>query len=156
MIVKLDEKFRKEVNRFIKDNWAGPIVITKGIAHDTSNSEGFISVEDRTITGYILYEFREAQCEILVLESIKQNRGIGTALIEMVKKVAKEHNCTHVWLITTNDNIHAIRYYQKHGFDIEAVHINAIKKSRELKPSIPLIGDNDILIKHEFEFSITI
>lgn len=156
MIVKLDEKFRKEVNHLIKENWAGPVIVTKGIAHDTSNSKGFVSVENQTITGYILYEFQASKCEILVLESKNQNRGIGTALIEMVKSVAKENNCTRIWLITTNDNIHAIRYYQTHGFDLEAVHINAIKKSRELKPSIPLIGDNDIPIKHELEFSITI
>jgi hypothetical protein len=43
MIVKLDEKFRKEVNHLIKENWSGPVIVTKGIAHDTSNSEGFVS-----------------------------------------------------------------------------------------------------------------
>jgi GNAT superfamily N-acetyltransferase len=156
VIVRLDEKYRNEVNHIIKGNWAGPILVTKGTAHDTSSSEGFVSVEDGVVTGYILYEFCETQCEVLVLESIKQNHGIGTALIEAVKEAAKENNCTRVWLITTNDNIHAIRYYQKHGFELGAVHINAIEKSRELKPSIPLIGDNDIPIKHEFEFFLTI
>ncbi|CAM4379288.1 hypothetical protein PAAL109150_23605 [Paenibacillus alkaliterrae] len=43
-------------------------------------------------------------------------------------------------LLTSNDNIKAIRFYQKRGFDIKAVHQNAITEARKIKPSIPLIG----------------
>jgi len=156
MILKLDGERRDEVNRLIRESWSGPVIVTQGIAHDTSSAEGFVAVEDGAIAGYILYGIREARCEILVLESMKQNGGIGTALIDTVKRAAKEQGCSRLWLITTNDNIHAIRYYQRRGFELAAVYINAIEKSRALKPSIPLIGDNDIPIKHEFEFALAI
>ena len=92
------------------------------------------------------------QCEILVLQSILENQGIGSALIKAVLNKAKQAYCETVWLITTNDNIHAIRYYQKFGFELAAVHINAIEESRKLKPTIPFFGNEKIPLKHEFEF----
>ncbi len=67
---------------------------------------------------------------------------------------AQKNCCKRIWLITTNDDINAIRFYQKKGFDLKAAHINAIEHSRKLKPTIPLIGMHNIPIKHELEFEI--
>lgn len=156
MILPINDEYRPKVNQHIADEWAGPIVITKGVAYNTSDADGFVSVTDGELTGYVLYCIRDDQCEILVLQSILENRGIGSALIKAVIDVAKSNNCVCVWLITTNDNIHAIRYYQKFGFELKAVHINALAKSRKLKPSIPLFGNEGIPLKHEFEFIYTL
>jgi RimJ/RimL family protein N-acetyltransferase len=68
--------------------------------------------------------------------------------------VARLHGCKRVWLITTNDNTHAIRYYQKRGFDLVAIHRNAIDASRKIKPQIPLTGFDGIPILHEIEFEM--
>lgn len=152
MIIPINEEFRVQVNQHISEEWAGPVVITKGTVHDTSYSEGFISLTNGELTGYILYEICRNQCEILVLQSILENQGIGSALIKAVLNKAKQAYCETVWLITTNDNIHAIRYYQKFGFELAAVHINAIEESRKLKPTIPFFGNEKIPLKHEFEF----
>lgn len=152
MIIPINSEFRPKVNQYVADEWAGPMIVTKGISHNTSDTDGFISVIDGELTGYILYEIDNGQCEILVLQSICENRGIGSALIRAVIDVAKSNHCTRVWLITTNDNIHAIRYYQKFGFELKAVHINALDESRRQKPSIPLFGSEGIPLKHEFEF----
>ncbi|MCO5214914.1 MAG: GNAT family N-acetyltransferase [Thermomicrobiales bacterium] len=121
--------------------------------HDTSDSDGFVALENGAIVGFALYEMRESQCELLVLESVKENQGVGTSLLDAVKMVARENACTRVWLITTNDNTHAIRYYQRRGFELTAVYIDAMTESRRLKPSIPPAGFDDIPIKHEFEFA---
>jgi ribosomal protein S18 acetylase RimI-like enzyme len=61
-----------------------------------------------------------------------------------------------LWLITTNDNIHAIRWYQRRGFVIATVYVNALAESRNLKPEIPLIGDHDIPLRDEIEFEMTL
>lgn len=152
MIIPINSEFRPKVNQYVADEWAGPMIVTKGISHNTSDTDGFISVIDGELTGYILYEIDNCECEILVLQSICENRGIGSALIRAVIDVAKSNHCTRVWLITTNDNIHAIRYYQKFGFELKAVYINALDESRRQKPSIPLFGNEGIPLKHEFEF----
>ncbi|MGI5894631.1 MAG: GNAT family N-acetyltransferase [Candidatus Merdivicinus sp.] len=153
MILKINSEFRTQVNQYIEKEWAGPIVVTKGILHDTSNADGFISIDKDELTGYILYHIQNKECEILVLHSILENHGIGSNLIKSVIGIAKSNGCKRVWLITTNDNIHAIRYYQKFGFELKAVYINALDESRKLKPSIPQFGNEGIPIKHEFEFS---
>lgn len=106
------------------------------------------------IKGVVTYRIENEECEITSLNSFEENRGIGTALIKEVLDVAQKSNCKRVWLITTNDNIEAIRFYQKKGFDLKAVHINAIELSRKLKPSIPLTGMYGIPIKHELEFEM--
>ncbi|MNV93512.1 hypothetical protein D3C71_1882140 [compost metagenome] len=61
-----------------------------------------------------------------------------------------------MWLITSNDNTRAIRFYQKRGLDLKAVHRDAITEARKLKPSIPLIGMDGIPIRHELEFELTL
>jgi len=154
MIIPINDQFRTKVNQSIKEEWGGPSVVTRGVLHDTSGSDGFISVNNGELTGYILFCIQDAQCEILVLQSLQENRGIGTALINAVIRAARDETCRRVWLITTNDNTHAIRYYQKFGFELEAVHINALAAARELKPVIPLLGNEGIPLKHEFEFGI--
>lgn len=153
MIIPMNSAFRPKVNQIIAEEWAGPIVVTKGKAHDTSNADGFLAVEDGELAGYILYAVRDGECEILVLHSLLENRGVGSALINAVLRTAKERGCARVWLITTNDNTHAIRYYQKFGFALKGVAVNAIAESRKLKPSIPQFGNDGIPILHEFEFS---
>ena len=57
-----------------------------------------------------------------------------------------------VWLITTNDNLDAIRFYQRRGFMISAIYKNALEFSRKLKPSIPTIGRYGIYMRDEIEF----
>ena len=60
--------------------------------------------------------------------------------------------CKQVWLITTNDNIEAIHFYQRCGYDMVGLYHNALEESRKLKPQIPLVGSFGIPIKHEIEF----
>ncbi len=37
-----------------------------------------------------------------------------------------------MWMITTNDNIDGLRFYQRRGYVMCAVHINAIDQSRKI------------------------
>ena len=69
-------------------------------------------------------------------------------------KSLKNKDCKRIWLITTNDNINAIKFYQKCGFVFSAVYCDAIKNSRRIKPEIPLIGNFNIPIRDELEFEL--
>jgi len=140
------------VDAQIAESWAGPYAASRGVLHDTQNQPGFVAVEDGQILGYILYDCAGGDCEITVLQSLRERRGIGRALIDAVTEQAKRTKCRRVWLITTNDNMYAIRFYQRIGFALRAVHINAMEEARKIKPQIPLLGEDDIPIAHEFEF----
>lgn len=105
----------------------------------------------KAMTGY---RVENDEYEITTLNSLLGKQGIGTDLINAVIITAKDNHCRRLWLITTNDNTHAIRFYQRFGFTLREVHINALEESRKLKPSIPLIGMDNIPMQHEFEFEI--
>lgn len=152
-VLRLDEQHRPQINQLLVEGWSGPIIVSRGVAHDTSNMDGFVALSDGMLAGYVLFNVVGADCEVIVLQSIENNCGYGTALLNSVERIACERGCSRMWLVTTNDNTHALRFYQRYGFDLTAVYINALDKARLLKPSIPLVGDNDIPLKHEFVFS---
>lgn len=148
----IDEKIKKEVVDFITTNWGSPIMVTKGKIHSMDKLPGFVGLVEGNMKGLITYHIDGEDCEIVSLDSLVENKGIGNKLIECVIEKAKEENCKRVWLITTNDNTRAVRFYQKRGFDMTALHVNAVRESRKIKPEIPLKGYDDIPILHEIEF----
>lgn len=150
----LTERRRARVNQILKEEWNCPPSVSRGRLIDTTSLPGFLFMEGEDIIGVVTYYIEESECEIVTLNSFRENRGIGTALVHSVLEVAKKAHCKRLWLVTTNDDINAIRFYQKKEFELIAVHINAMQMARQQKPSIPLIGMDDIPIKHEFEFEI--
>ena len=77
------------------------------------------------------------------------------ALVGAVKGAAARAGCASVWLITTNDNTRALRAYQRHGFDLVALHHGAVDDSRRrLKPEIPPTGRDGIPLRHELELAV--
>ena len=153
-IVPITDEHRTFVDSHIAYSWVGPFIATRGQLHDTRTHPGFVAVDSEKVVGYILYNIVDDDCEITVLESLQPKQGIGSALIDVVRKAAKEKGCSRTWLITTNDNTPAIRFYQRYGFTLKAVHIDAMEAARKLKPQVPLTGLDGIPIAHEFEFEI--
>jgi ribosomal protein S18 acetylase RimI-like enzyme len=82
--------------------------------------------------------------------------GIGTALIDAVRDVAERAGCTRLWLVTTNDNLDALRFYQRRGFVLAALHRDAIEAARTLKPGIPAVGEYGIPIRDEIEMEMAL
>ena len=152
----ISENYWKFVDAQIAESWSGPFIAVHGDLYDTRLHPGFDAIEDGAVIGYILYLITNQECEITVLESLRERIGVGGALINAVIQKAKSEDCRRVWLITTNDNTLAIRFYQRFGFELKAVHINAMEQARRLKPQIPLVGADGIPIKHEFEFEIAL
>ena len=92
------------------------------------------------------------QCEVLSLHTDEQWRGAGTVLIEAAAQLARRQGCTRLWVITTNDNVDALRFYQRRGFCLVRVHRGAVDRSRAtLKPEIPLVGAYGIPLRDEIE-----
>jgi ribosomal protein S18 acetylase RimI-like enzyme len=75
----------------------------------------------------------------------------GTALLDGARRVASGLGLRRVWLITTNDNVDALRFYQRRGLCIAAVHPGAVDRGRLAKPAIPLDGEYGIPIHDEIE-----
>lgn len=151
-IYPITQDNRAQIDQYICEEWGGPTLVTLGNAYDASTLPGFCVLINEQLEGAILYRIEGDSCEIAVLFAKTERRGIGTALIHRVLEEATELNCKRVWLVTSNDNTNAIRFYQKRGFILKAVHINSFDIIRTFKPNLPAIGIDGIPLAHEFEF----
>jgi GNAT superfamily N-acetyltransferase len=156
IISEISDADRRLVSNFISDIWGSSLSVSRGRIYDTAKLPGFICKENDKTIGLVTYNIDSGDCEIVTLDSKMNNKGLGTRLINKVIEKAKANNCKRVWLITTNDNTHAIRFYQKRGFEWVGFYRDAMKESRKLKPEIPELGNDDIPIKHEIEFEYRI
>ena len=102
----------------------------------------------------LTYRIDGRDCEIVTVDSATKGAGIGTALIDAAKKVAQTKGCKRLWLITTNDNLNALGFYQKRRFRPVALYPNALEASRKLKPEISLKAANGIPIRDELELEL--
>lgn len=153
---RIDSRDRSLINTFIKQHWYSTTMIIRGKEIDMTKVDGFYFSEEENIIGLITYLVYNDILEITSLNSLRENQGIGSKLIEAVIHEAKEKNIKKIVLITTNDNINAIKFYQKRGFDMAHLYRNALDISRKLKPEIPLIGENSIPLRHEIEFELLV
>jgi len=138
-------------------NWGADFIVTRGRKVDPAELPGFFALgESGEKTGLATYEVIGDQCELVTLDAFEKFNGIGTALMERVIEAARKEGCRRMWLITTNDNLDAIRFYQRRGLTLAAVHVNSLTVSRKIKPVIPLIGQHGIPLRDEIEFEVTL
>jgi len=142
------------IRSLLADRWGGTYVVSRGIIHHPDQLPGFVALESDQPVGLATYDLRDGDCEIVTLDSLESGMGVGTALVKAVARVASTRGCKRIWLITTNDNTRAIRFYQKTGFGLVTIHRNAIDESRKLKPSIPETGNDGIPIRDEIELEM--
>src|SRR6478735_8320073 len=120
---------------------------------DALRYTALIAEGDTGLVGVLTYVLDGQACEVLTLHATVSWQGVGTALLEVVERIARAAGCQRLWLITTNDNIDAIRFYQRRGFRMAALNVGAVTESRmRFKPGIPDIGDYGIPIRDEIEF----
>ncbi|GCE05730.1 GNAT family N-acetyltransferase [Dictyobacter aurantiacus] len=154
MIRAIEEHDRGRLAAFVREHWGAPVLVAHGIVYEVARLPAFVAVEDDEWVGCISYIIKDGDCEIVSLDSLREGRGIGSALIKAVKEVAERAGCRRLWLITTNDNLHALRFYQKRGFALMAIHRGAVDLARHLKPEIPLIGNDGIPLRDEIELEM--
>jgi ribosomal protein S18 acetylase RimI-like enzyme len=153
-IKEISIKNRQQVNDFICSHWFSSVMVVRGKLVDMTTVDGFVLYDNEAIIGLVTYKIDDNECEIMSLDSLREKQGIGTALVNKVIETAAKEKCRKVKLITTNDNINALRFYQKRGFDMVCLYRNALDAARKIKPSIPTLGDFDIPLKHEIEFEM--
>ena len=142
------------LRQFWKDQWDGDFVVAHGTTFHPENVSGFIALDDNEWIGLITYTFWETDCEIVSVDSLREDKGIGTALVEKVVEEARANQCRRIHLTTTNDNLRALGFYQKRGFQLSALRVGALEETRKLKPDIPLVGGNGIPIRDEIDLEI--
>jgi GNAT superfamily N-acetyltransferase len=108
--------------------------------------------DDGTLAGVLTYVIGGGECEVLTLHAAHRHGGTGTALLDAIETLARDAGCARLWLITTNDNVDALRFYQRRGFRLAKLHPGAVDDARaRLKPGIARVGEHGIPLRDELE-----
>jgi len=153
-IRKIKNSDREWVRKFIIKEWGSEKIIGRGKIYYPNKLSGFVVVSDKKYLGLITYAVKKSECELVSFNTLKKRKGVGSALIEKTKKAVRRIGCKKLLLITTNDNIDALRFYQRRGFTIKKVYPDAIAVARKIKPEIPLIGNYGIPIRDAIELEL--
>jgi uncharacterized protein YhfF/GNAT superfamily N-acetyltransferase len=124
---------------------------------DARRHPALIAEVDGELAGVLTWVLRGRSMEVLTLHAARQWAGVGTALVSAGLRVAEASGARRLWLITTNDNVDALRFYQRRGFRLARAHVGAVDRSRAaLKSSIPETGDHGIPLRDELELEMAI
>jgi ribosomal protein S18 acetylase RimI-like enzyme len=115
---------------------------------------GFAVFDDDDCVGLVTYELDGEACEIVTIDALREGEGVGTALLGAVVDVAQSAGCARVQLLTTNNNVRALAFYQKRGFRLVALAPGAMDEARRLKPSIPALDSAGLPIRDELHLEL--
>lgn len=150
-IRELTEEDKHWVQRVLVQYWGSTVQITKGKKYQADDLPGLVAQRDGSEVGLLTYHIENNECEVITHNSMAGHGGIGSCLLDEVRNKAREAGCERLWLITTNDNTPALRFYQRRDFNMVAFYKDAVTEARKLKPEIPNVGFDGIPIKHEIE-----
>jgi GNAT superfamily N-acetyltransferase len=155
LLVKSD---RPALRKVLTEQWGLPVVSISGVHDDPSTLPGFVA-DDGLPTGgmplgYLTYIVDRDQCEVLTINALVEGTGVGRALMDAARTAAVNAGCRRLWLMTTNENIRAIAFYQRWGMDLAALHRNFADTVRAAKPGVDTSGRDGIPFRHALEFEL--
>ncbi|WUJ74342.1 GNAT family N-acetyltransferase [Kribbella soli] len=137
------------ISELLIASWGSHIAVAHGVAYDATTLPAIVAEKDDRIVGLLTYNLQDQEFEVVTIDAPAQHRGVGTALLEAAAAAARAAGARRLWLITTNDNLDALRFYQRRGMRIVEVRPGAVDESRKLKPTIPPTGSYDIPLHDE-------
>ena len=147
---------RPAVDAFLAGHNAD-LVARRGELVDSRQHPALIVERDGVVAGVLTWVLTETSMEILTLHVDDQWAGTGTALLAAAGRIAEASGATRLWAITTNDNVDALRFYQRRGLALVRAHPGAVDRSRDTrKPAIPAVGDHGIPMHDELELEMAI
>jgi len=156
LVRPLAEADRAWANRLAIGRWGSTRMVTRGVLHDMTRLPGLVAWRSGERAGLLTYHLAGDSCEIVSLDSLVEGAGVGSALIAAAQEIARAARCRRMWLVTTNDNLPALRFWQRRGFRLVAVHAGAADEARRLKPEIPAVGLEGIPLRDELELELAL
>jgi GNAT superfamily N-acetyltransferase len=152
----IEEGDRPMLAWLVAELWGSDLVAVHGDVLRPAELPGFIAERSRRVTGLLTYQIEGDTLEIVTLNAIDRRLGIGTMLIDAAADAARRFRCRAIQLTTTNDNVDALRFYQRRGFRMAGLRPGAVDRARELKPQIPLAGDYGIPLHDEIDLTLRV
>ena len=137
----------------VAELWGSDVVAVHGTIFRPAELAGFIAERGGRLAGLLTYDVTADMLEVVTLNAIERRAGIGTMLMDAAVGAARRQGCREVRLTTTNDNIDALRFYQRRGFRMAELRPGAVDQSRQRKPQIPRVGDYGIPLHDEIDLT---
>ena len=151
-IWRAEEAPPHDLRRFLVDAWHAETVVGHGETMAPAEMPGFVAVEGGRIVGHASYRTVGKSCELVSIAAQPRLSGVGSRLLDAVINAARAAGCGAVWLTTTNDNLDALRFYQRRGFRLVRLRLGAVDEARTaLKPELPVIGSYGIPMRDELD-----
>jgi GNAT superfamily N-acetyltransferase len=133
------------------DSW-GEFVVSKGHVIRSGDVESLALFEGDELVAVASFQVDGDSAEITSLDALRRGHGYGRQLLAEVERRLAARGVTRCWLVTTNDNVHAISVYLREGWRLVGLRLDALEEVRALKPAVPLTGENGIPLRDEWEF----
>ena len=142
---------------YLRVAWHADHVVAHSERMEPAALPGFAAMIGDRIVGHVSYRIAAGQCELVSIHAEPRTAGTGSRLVEAVVAAARQIECTSVWLTTTNDNLDALRFYQRRGFRLVRLRPGAMDEARRiLKPELPAIGSYGIPMRDEVDLELLI
>ena len=154
MVRPVEELERPWLAERLVAGWGAVLIARRGELRDASVLPALVAERDGERVGLLTYEVVGDELEVMSIESWDEGSGVGTELLAAAVDAARLSGCRRIWLITTNDNLRALRFYQRRGMRLVKVYPGVVAAARALKPSIPLVGQDGIEVTDELELEM--
>ncbi|WP_377888915.1 GNAT family N-acetyltransferase [Alkalihalobacillus sp. R86527] len=150
----IKDEDRTYIKELFEKSWGSNVMVLSSGVYHCNELDGFCIRNGKgDVEGLITYVFRDDLCEIISLDSFKERSGIGSKLLLEVEMATFHKGLGLITLITTNDNLHALQFYQKRGYRLTGVNPGAVDEARRIKKEIPEKGYYDIPIHDELQIT---
>ena len=142
--------------RWIEENASaigGSHVVSQGTLYTLRDYEGFVAIADDQRLGFAVLR----EDELLGIAAPQPGHGVGSLLVEHCESLLLTRDYSSIWLVTTNDNLDAMRFYQRRGFILDGLHKGAFEEVKRIKGiSGEVLGNFEIPIRDELVFRKTL
>lgn len=141
---------RAAIDALHEREWGGPYVVAHDTRYDLRTLPTLVAVDGAgAVVGALAHHGDNDGLEVVSLVAATPGGGAGTALLTAAADVARAEGRARMWLVTTNDNLRALRFYQRRGLRLVGVDRGAVDRARRLKPAIPVVGEDGIPLHDE-------
>jgi GNAT superfamily N-acetyltransferase len=144
--------------------WAEPLVaaemggrwqVRRGERVDALRRPGWVAEREAAPAGLLTAAPRADGWELVLLLAIERRTGVARTLVEHLVDEARRAGAGQLWVVTTNDNLAALGFYQRVGFRLSALRAGAVDEARAtMKPDLPTTGLDGLPIRDELELHL--
>jgi ribosomal protein S18 acetylase RimI-like enzyme len=135
----------------LKERWGDEPFVGRGRVRRLDDLAAFVALQGNERVGVATYVVEGTTAELVTLDALRPGARVGRLLVEAVIVEARRRGARRLLVMTTNDNTHALRFYQRAGFRLVELRAGAVHEARALKPPSPDIGRDGIPIRDELD-----